>query len=180
MNATLNVMADKGFIDFTVADVAVRAGVHETTIYRRWGTRENLISDALLLNSQRVIPIPDTGSVRSDLYELLCAIAEYLDTPLGRAVTQAFALSGDEARWGRLRSDFWTGRLELARAVIDRAVQRGEVPANTNPRLILETLISPLQFRVLVTRESFDRNFCKELTDLVLDGIVSPSHTAKE
>jgi len=170
--ATLDMMADKGFADFTIGDVAARAGVNEASIYRRWGTRDNLIVETLLASSQRSIPVPDTGSIRSDLTELLCAIADYLGTPVGRATSQALATSGDESRWTQVRFDFWTTRLALARAIVDRAVERGEIPAGTDPRLVLETLVAPLQFRTLVTREAFDHRLCRQLVELVLDGVL--------
>jgi AcrR family transcriptional regulator len=170
--ATLEVMSDKGFVDFTISDVATRAGVNEASIYRRWGTRDDLIVETLLANSQRAIPVPDTGSIRTDLGELLCAIADYLLTPLGKAASQALATSGDESRWAQVRFDFWSTRLELARVIVDRAVERGEVPPSTDPRLVLETLVAPLQFRTLVTRETFDHRLCLQLVELVLDGVL--------
>lgn len=170
--ATLDVMADKGFADFTIGDVATRAGVNEASIYRRWGSRDNLIVETLLANSQRAILVPDTGSIRTDLAELLCAIADYLSTPVGKALSLALATSGDESRWARVRFDFWTARLELARTIVNRAVEREEVPPSTDPRLVLETLVAPLQFRTLVTREAFDHRLCRQLVDLVLDGLL--------
>jgi AcrR family transcriptional regulator len=170
--ATLEVMADKGFTDFTIGDVATRADVNEASIYRRWGSRDNLIVEALLASSQRSIPVPDTGSIRTDLSELLCAIADYLGSPLGKAVSHALATSGDESRWAQVRFDFWSTRLELARVIVDRAVERGEVPPGTDPRLVLETLVAPLQFRTLVTRETFDHRLCRQLVELVLDGVL--------
>jgi AcrR family transcriptional regulator len=179
-DATLAVMADKGFADFTVTDVAVRAGVHETSIYRRWGSRENLIAETLLGYSERLIPVPDTGSIRTDLREFLRAIADYLSTPTGRAMSHALAFSGDESRWEKVRSDFWATRLKLARTIIERAIDRREVPADTDARLLLETLIAPLQFRVLATREAIDHHLCDRLTDLVLDGVLPRPNTSRK
>jgi AcrR family transcriptional regulator len=176
-DATLAVMAEEGLADFTVTDVAVRAGVHETSIYRRWGSRENLIAATLLAFSERLIPVPDTGSIRTDLRELLAAVADYLGTPIGKAMSQALAFSGDEAPWGKVRFDFWTTRLQLARSIVERAIERQEVPPDTDARLLLETLIAPLQFRVLATREAIDPDLCDRLIALVLDGILPRPNT---
>ncbi|WP_044515032.1 TetR/AcrR family transcriptional regulator [Mycolicibacterium septicum] len=172
VDATLEVMADKGIADFTVSDVAARSGVHETSIYRRWGSRESLIAETLLGYSEKVIPVPDTGSIRTDLHGLLSGIAAYLSSPVGRALAQALAFSGEESRWAAVRQEFWTGRLELARTIIDRAIDRGELPAGTDPRLVLEVLVAPLSFRTLVTREAIDDGLCIRLVDLVLAGIL--------
>ena len=178
-NATLAVMAEKGIADFTVNDVAARAGVHETSIYRRWGSRENLITETLLGYSEQLIPVPDTGSIRTDLYGLLTAIAEYLSSPVGKALAQALALTGDEPRWHDLRQAFWTTRLQLTRTIIERAVDRNEVPADTDPRFVLETLVAPLSFRAIVTRQPIDDQLCGRLTDVVLDGILPRTATGK-
>jgi AcrR family transcriptional regulator len=180
-DATLDVMAEKGFADFTVTDVAVRAGVHETSIYRRWGSRENLIAGTLLAYSERLIPVPDTGSIRTDLRALLASVADYLATPIGKAMSHALAFSGDEARWEKVRFDFWSTRLQLARSIVERAIERQEVPPDTDARLLLETLIAPMQFRVVATREVIDGELCDRLTDLVLDGILPrPDPTRKQ
>lgn len=175
--ATLEVMADKGIADFTVSDVAARSGVHETSIYRRWGNRENLITETLLGYSEQVIPVPDTGSLDGDLRGLLEGIAGYLSGPMGRALAQALAFSGEESRWASVRQEFWTGRLALARAIIDRAIKRGELPADTDPRMVLEILVAPLSFRTLVTREAIDDGLCARLVDVVLAGIVPRDST---
>ncbi|MFE3055467.1 TetR-like C-terminal domain-containing protein [Nocardia sp. NPDC059239] len=80
-------------------------------------------------------------------------------------------------RGGRAREAFWTTRLELTRPIVehgvDRCVDRGELPAGTDPRLPLETLIAPLQFRTRVTREPIDPQLCVRLVDLLLDGAIS-------
>jgi AcrR family transcriptional regulator len=62
--AAFDELADNGVAGSTVAGVARRSGVHETTIYRRWITRENLLVDAMLNRSAQAIPPPDTGSTR--------------------------------------------------------------------------------------------------------------------
>jgi hypothetical protein len=96
-------------------------------------------------------------------------------------MSQALAFSGDEARWEKVRFDFWSTRLQLARSIVERAVERQEVPPDTDARLLLETLIAPLQFRVLATREVIDGELCDRLTDLVLDGILPrPDPTRKQ
>lgn len=172
-------MAEKGIADFTVSDVATRSGVHETSIYRRWGNRENLIAETLLGYSEQVIPVPDTGSLAADLRGLLEGIAAYLSGPVGQALAQALAFSGEESRWATVREEFWTGRLGLARAIIDRAIDRGELPVDTDPRLVLETLVAPLSFRTLVTREGIDDQLCSRLVDLVLAGILPRESTRK-
>src|SRR5262249_23422510 len=68
--ATLAELADKGYAALTIDSVARRAGIHKTTIYRRWKDRESLVADVLGEHIAMDFPIPDTGSVETDLREL--------------------------------------------------------------------------------------------------------------
>jgi AcrR family transcriptional regulator len=180
LDATLASLAEGGLDKLTVADVAERAGVHETSIRRRWRTKEDLISDALLNNSEQYLPIPDTGSIREDLATFAAELAAYLTTPLGRALIQAMTAAGEDAALAEARTVFWQARYELASAMLERAVDRGELPATVDSRLALEALIAPLNFRALLTGAPPDDALPSQLADLVLDGISGGSGVGAE
>jgi AcrR family transcriptional regulator len=171
IDATLAVLGEQSTGTLTIAEVARRAGVHETSIRRRWRTKENLICDALLNNSEQHLPVPDTGSLREDLVCFASELVAYLRTPLGRALLHAMATTGDDPVLARARTAFWQARYELASAMIQRAVARGEIPSAVDSRLALEALIAPLNFRALLTDEPPDDDLPANLADLVLDGI---------
>jgi AcrR family transcriptional regulator len=171
LDATLALLGEGGLDELTVAGVAERAGVHETSIRRRWRTRENLICDALLNYSELHLPSPDTGSLREDLAAFASELAAYLTTSLGRALLYALARTGENPALAEARSAFWQKRYELASAMIDRGVARGELPDTVDGRLALEALIAPLNFRALLTDEPPDDALPRRLADLVLDGI---------
>ena len=86
LRATLDALLAGGSDDLSIREVAQRAGVHETSVYRRWGTRANLILDAVLSEVEAAVPVPDTGSLRGDLLALLSAIAAFITTPLGQVL----------------------------------------------------------------------------------------------
>ncbi|SDS92093.1 transcriptional regulator, TetR family [Streptomyces sp. TLI_053] len=169
--AALEVLAEEGVARFGIAAVAARAGVNETTVYRRWGTREKLVLDAVLAGSSEGIPVPDTGDVRTDLAAFARALAGYLATPAGRAVARAAALSSDDPGLAETWESFWQSRLELAGAIVDRAVARGELPTGTDTGLALELLCSPLQTRALLGHRPIEPDLPERLADTVLDGL---------
>ncbi|WP_030393044.1 TetR/AcrR family transcriptional regulator [Kitasatospora purpeofusca] len=169
--AALEVLAEEGVARFGIAAVAARAGVNETTVYRRWGTREKLVLDAMLAGSTEGIPVPDTGDVRTDLAAFARALADYLATPAGRAVARAAALSSDDPGLAEAWETFWQSRLELAGAIVERAVERGELPAGTDTGLALELLCSPLQTRALLGHRPIEPDLPERLADTVLDGL---------
>ncbi|MET8828061.1 TetR/AcrR family transcriptional regulator [Streptomyces sp. NPDC004610] len=171
LDATLEAVAEHGPDAVGIPEIARRAGVHETSVYRRWGTREHLVVDALLAYSEEQLHIPDTGTLREDLIAFADSLAAYLDSPFGKALVRAMAAAADAPDLVESREEFWTSRFELARVMIDRAVTRGELPHGTDPALVLETLIAPLHFRVLLTRRPLDTDLSSTLVDLLLDGL---------
>ena len=171
LDATLGLLHAHGLDGLTVSEVATRAGVHETSIYRRWGTRENLILDALLVHTEQQLPVPDTGSLRGDLLTYATALAAYLGTPLGNALDHAIASAGDDAETSRARTRYWDTRYEHAGEMITRAMGRGELPDTADPRFVLELLVAPLHFKVLLTREPLDPALPERIVDAILPGL---------
>lgn len=172
LDATLDLCAH-GLDALTVADVAARAGVHETSIYRRWGTRENLMIDALLGAADEQLPVPDTGTLRGDLIAYATALATYLTTPLGNALDRALASASDDPATSRTRDRYWDTRYALSREMITRAIDRGELPDTTDPRLALEMLVAPLHFKVVLTREPLAPDLPARLVDALLYGLAA-------
>ncbi|GAA2985630.1 TetR/AcrR family transcriptional regulator [Kitasatospora sp. NPDC091257] len=169
--AAMEALAEGGVARLTIADVAARAGVNETTVYRRWGSREKLVLDAMLTASDEGIPVPDTGAVRTDLTAFARALAAYLATPLGRAVARAAALGSEDPALAEAWQVFWDSRLAQAGAVVRRAVDRGELPAGTDADLALELLSAPLQARALLGHREIGPELPERLADLILDGL---------
>ncbi|MGD0246017.1 MAG: TetR/AcrR family transcriptional regulator [Streptosporangiaceae bacterium] len=173
LRATLDVLLADGADDLSIRDVAQRAGVHETSVYRRWGTRANLILDAVLSEIQAAVPVPDTGSLRGDLVSLLSAIAAFITTPLGQVLLR-LALRDDLPEDRDVRQSFWAERFTTGRTVLQRAQERGELRPGTNSQLTIETLLGALYVRLLLTREPIDDALIEELADLILAGIAVP------
>jgi AcrR family transcriptional regulator len=166
--AAFDELAENGAGAATVAGVAQRSGVHETTIYRRWITKEKLFVEAMLSRSADEIPTPDTGSIRDDLLAIVRAMTAYVTTPVGLAALHVASLVVDEYQEGR--QAFWAGRLDALRPVVDRGISRGELRPDTDAGLLLETLIAPLHSRLLITGEPVDEQLGERIVDLVLDG----------
>jgi AcrR family transcriptional regulator len=175
LEATLAVLGEHGADGFTVSEVAARAGVHETSIYRRWGTRENVIIDALLSTSDELLPIPDTGSLRGDLIAFALSLIGYLDTALGGTLARALAACSADPATAAMRARFWEERHAMAGVMITRAIERGELPKTTDGLLALEGLVAPLHFRALMTGEPSDEQFATRLVDMLLHGLLPAS-----
>jgi AcrR family transcriptional regulator len=176
LRATLDALLAGGADDLSIRDVAQRAGVHETSVYRRWGTRANLILDAALSEVEAAVPVPDTGSLRGDLLALLSAIAAFITTPVGQLLLR-LALRDDLPEDRDVRDQFWAERFTTGQTVLQRARERGELRPGVNGQLTIETLLGGLYVRLLLTRESIDAPLTEQLVDLILAGIATPGST---
>ncbi|MCI1642549.1 MAG: TetR/AcrR family transcriptional regulator [Actinomyces sp.] len=173
IRAALKEIVERGVESATVARIARHAGVHETTVYRRWGTRENLLLDAMLTSSAHAIPIPDQGSIRSDVDHLVRSVCGYLRSPLGRGMVWALSLP-QEGRYTEHRQRFWAQRTAVMLPLVQRGIDRGELRADLDPQLFLDALISPLHARLLTTGEPPDDQTASRLAHLILNGATTP------
>jgi AcrR family transcriptional regulator len=171
LEAALAELVDHGIDGVTVAAVAARAGVHETSVYRRWRTREDLIVDALLDRSATQIPVPDTGSLQGDLVELARRVIGYLSSRIGRALVRMSTLIVEDESLAQARANFLASRLAAIRVVVDRAIERGELPAGTDAGLVLEMLVAPLHLRTIMTGEPLTDDLPERMVDILLDGL---------
>lgn len=168
--ATVDALLADGVDGLSVGDVAQRAGVHETSIYRRWGSRANLALDAVLDRVDTQVVVPDTGSLRGDLLALLGGIAAFLQTPLGQTLLR-IAARDDLPEYRAARSSFWATRLALGARVLDRAQARGELRQGVDRRIAIQTLVGPLSLRSLLAREPLDDDLVVSVVDLLLRGL---------
>lgn len=171
LQATLAEIAEHGIGGVSVAAVAARAGVHETSVYRRWRTREDLLVAAVLQLSEVQIPPPDTGSLRGDLIMLANQLTVYLSLPIGRALVSTAALNVEDPSLAAARGEFAAARLDTMRVVIDRAIERGELAPDTDTRLALEMVIAPLHVRALITGEPLTETLAEQIVDMLLSGL---------
>jgi len=171
LTATLHAVAEHGADAVSISEIAREAEVHETSIYRRWRTKEHLVLDALLHYSEAKLPIPNTGTLRDDLVAFATAVTAYLDSPLGRTLARSMAIAGDDDTLAAGRAQFWKSRLDLASAMIARAKDRGEVPTDLDAAAALELVIAPLHFRALLTRQPIDAHDIAQLVDALLAGL---------
>jgi AcrR family transcriptional regulator len=171
LKAAADILTEVGYEQLSVEDVALRAEVHKTTIYRRWPTKAGLIADAVRLHSRQNVPIPDTGNLLEDLRQFARGIVANINSKGGSQRSKslvAASSTSDELAAGM--HSFWAERLDLSATIIQRAVERGELPADADANLIIETLIGPLWVRLLLTGEPVDDDLADRVAGLVTAG----------
>jgi AcrR family transcriptional regulator len=176
LRAVLDILLNNGVDNLSIAQVAQRAGVHESSIYRRWGSKASLLIDAVLSRLERQIPKPETGNLRGDLIELFGKIADFLASPLGQALLRLSARH-DLPEYEAARNLIWTERLSVGSAVLRQAEARGELRHGIDHRIALEALVGLLTHRIIMTREPVDGTVVDKVVELLLIGIASNTNT---
>jgi len=160
IESLLGELSDHGIGATTMEGVARRAGVNKTTLYRRWGSRENLLLDAMLELGERRVPIPDTGSLHDDLVTVGREIVASVTRPDTIGLVHALAAEAHQnPELTAAARAFWEVRVTLLGEMVARAIERGELAAGTDPEPIVEGLLGGIYLRLLVTREPLDDDF---------------------
>jgi AcrR family transcriptional regulator len=173
LETTMNMLREQGGSSegLYVAEVAARVGVPESTIYRHWKSREELLVETVMAHMQESIPLPDTGSFRTDLQTFLRESAAFLESPEGRLVTRSmFATMKHED--SKVRQTYWMTRFSHTGTMIQRAIERGEIAPEINPNMVMTVLTGALYVRMLVLDAPLDERFLEQLVQIVLEGVM--------
>jgi AcrR family transcriptional regulator len=169
--ATLDLMAENGVHDLRVDDVAGRAGVGKATIYRRYGSKDELVTAAIAgLVSE--ITVPDTGRTRADLRALMRSAVQVYRGSLEAAVMPSLvdAMSRDAELARLIRDGYLAHRRAALRAVLERGIERGDLRRDLDLELALDVLGGPLFYRLLITGGPIDEQLAEGVVDLILRG----------
>jgi AcrR family transcriptional regulator len=164
----------RGLSAVSMDAVAERAGVSKATIYRWWPTKESLALDALFTEWAAVEPrLRDTGTLRGDLLALLrpwarLATSKPYGRVIGALVTEAQTDPAFAAEYLRRVVE---PRRDQARAIFRRAIERGEIPADTKIEVAVDMVYGPLYHRLLHGHAPLNDRFVRDVVDMALAGI---------
>lgn len=174
LEAAAELLLAQGLGAVSMDAVAERAGVSKATIYRWWPTKETLALDALYYEwSAATSPVRDTRSLRGDLLSLLRPWVRLISTrPYGRVVAALITEAGTDPVFAQeYRMRLVEPRRDDGRAVLARAVERGEVAAGVNVEVALDLLYGALYHRLLHGHAPLTDRFVCDVTDTVLAGL---------
>lgn len=170
-DATLLLVAEKGYDGLTVEGVAERSGVNKTTIYRWWPSKAALLGAALVEAEALEFEAPDTGSLRGDLVALVEGIRRLLTQPPARDI--AVAALGAAVRHPELDARrFFADRLARERQVFERAVRRGELKRSVDPMLVVDLLAGAVWVRAVFRGLPLTDDFASQAVSVVLGGVM--------
>ena len=168
--ATFAELAESGYARMSMESIARRAGVGKAALYRRWPSKEQMLTELILKAVQAALPpMPATGALRTDLREFLTTLHGQLANPMLINIGPALLA---EARHTAglaevLRTSVAEPRRAAAHAMLQAAIDRGELSAALDRELAADLLIAPLGFRMLVMDGDSDDAYLDTLTTVL-------------
>lgn len=170
VEATLDILSERGIADLTIESVAARAGVGRPTIYRRWPSKLALVMAAITTLPE--LRVPETGTLHGDLRKLAADVLAILrSSPLGRVLPHLFSERSDDAALREAIARYKTDRSAPWVTVIQRGIARGELPPGTS-REIVQVLVGGAVMQQFWTGgHPRDAAVLDEVVSIVLAGI---------
>jgi AcrR family transcriptional regulator len=173
LEATLELLLDVGYDRLTLDAVARRARASKATLYRRWADKPSLVVDAMVRAKHAPhIQSHDTGSLRGDLVTTFCGAhgmgRNEATGMLGSVIT---ALSSDPEFARRFREAFIAPKVQVSRDIYQRAIDRGEIPADVDIDVIAPALAGILLHRSFVMGIVPD----DDTVERVIDHVILPA-----
>jgi AcrR family transcriptional regulator len=150
LQATLELLTEVGFDAMSIEEIAARAGIGKTTIYRRYVSKAELVADAIESIREEIV-IPDTGNLQDDLDALIQNASQITLSPLGRqTVAMIISSAASNTQFAQI---YWTKYLQPRRQtfaiVIERAKARTEITTDLDPDLVFDTMSAIMLYALI-------------------------------
>jgi AcrR family transcriptional regulator len=185
--AALAVYAEAGWSGFSFDAVARRAGVGKAPLYLRWASKEDLLLAAFGAHTT-AITITDSGNLRDDLTEYTCRLIDSKAGPDGWAFLRLhLEATVIPALHASFSSQIANPHVEGARALLDRALERGDLRPGSPTDLMLDSLYGAVLIKIILSppgeREQLGqdpRGYAGQIVDFVLRGLLTTGQTGEE
>ena len=170
LGAAAKELARAGYAALRMDDVAAAAGVNKTTVYRRWPTKSDLVRATLHSLNEAKCAAPDLGSIRADLKSLLDTFVARMEKPDKRCIARMMHAEMEHPEVEELVRAMREEHLVPWQTVVARAIERGELPAGSDTRLIVDVVLGTVMSGVIRLQEKVDPGYLTAVVDLVVAG----------
>jgi AcrR family transcriptional regulator len=158
----------------TVDAVSEKSGVSKATLYKHWPNKTAMAAEAFGLKMAEVVVVPNTGSVKGDLRELLRQVNRTFESHAGTVFAQMLAagvLQPDSAPF--FDRFYLAGRRRAGEALWSRGLERGEIKTSLDVETASQILFGPLIFRLMTGQLPLAEALLEDILEAVLGGFLS-------
>jgi AcrR family transcriptional regulator len=166
LTAAIELVGEVGFAGLTIEGIAARSGTGKQTVYRWWPSKADVLLEALAVKADLYIPIPDEGSYAADLRAFLeASFALGSDQRVIEVLRFLMAQAQIDDGFGqRFRGSFLQRRRDALAVIVDRARDRGDLPAVPRPDLVTDIVFGVIWYRVLSAHRPLEDTLAADLT----------------
>lgn len=172
-DAILELMAEGGIEHCTFQNVAARAGIERSTLYRRNPDRWPTIMEAIIHLAERETATFRTGAFRTDFLGTLLNLARVLNSSLGPPLMSVAAALQNGAAPGQAEK-FWASRQQHLAPMFEAAIDRGELPADVDRDTLFAMAAGPIYFRRFIASQPVTDDWVRQLANQVCDSFGVP------
>jgi AcrR family transcriptional regulator len=176
LNATAELLFERGYSATSIDEIARRSGVAKTTIYRHWSDRTALLRDAC---SKIGTPLerPDTGNVRDDVTAVLLNLASALRSARWTSVLPSIIDAAErDPEMAAMYSQLQHGYSAVLQDLLADGIGDGALPKDANASALTAMLIGPLFYRRWFSREVVSDAFAREIVKQILPTTSADAH----
>lgn len=167
--AVCELLAKVGYDRMTMDAIANQAKASKATIYRMWPDKPQLVVEALKCQFDTETEVPDTGSLRGDLVALMTTACMIVGSELGEMVSGLMTAAAHDPRLAdTLSQSLFEDKAQMHVDLVRRAVERGEIPPDTDPAIIHEVMHSMISSRKVWNLGPLDEEYARHVVDNIL------------
>lgn len=175
--AVLAELVERGYARLSMEGVARRAGAGKSALYRRWSGKQDMVLAVLAQMSVPLADVPDTGSLRGDVRALVSAVVGWLtESPTSRILPDLIAEATHTPELAEaIATTIGEPRRSLARPKLERAIARGELPADTDLEMAQDLMAGLIYWRMVARQAPVEPDYLDRVTDTVLRALGATS-----
>lgn len=170
LDAVREEIATVGFSAMRIENVALRAEVAKTTIYRRWPKKEDLLFALLQSMTSGSGEIPESGSLRADLIAIADHLRCVMTSTDGQAIARVLMAERSDPEVQRAIAHVRERKMAVPLKILERARERGEIGRAVDADLLLTTLAGAIHHRAFMRSEELSDGYLEALVDLLVSG----------
>ena len=171
LEAAYKLLKAKGFHAVGSHEIANAAGVSSATLYRWWGSKEEILLDACFEHMKPVLAVSGSGSALARLRRYVLCVAEFLASSDGAIMARLVTGIHDDKKLQRIFLERYVmPRRQMQRRFIAEAIASGELKRGTDTELLIDALNGPVFFRWLQGHAPLEKSFAERIFDRVILG----------
>ena len=166
LNAVKEALFEYDYNKLTIEDVATRAGVGKSTIYRWWTHKSDLVFELFKDETAAVFELDFSHSLAQNLEQQLLKLSEVLERPIGRALLVVMVENREKA--AQYFKEYLLPRRRQTRLLIQHAIARQEIRADYPFELMLDSLYAPIHYQTIFFNQCPQPDYIRALIKMVL------------